>query len=96
MTTKIHLLADALGQLLRLVITPGLASDITVAPDLLEGQEADAVLADKIYDSNDLRDQIAAMKAQAVIPSNAIEGSSSLMTFIYTSSATESRYSSST
>jgi transposase len=54
---------------LRLRITPGQANDITAAPDLLEGQEAEAVLADKAYDSNDLRDRIAAMKAQAVIPS---------------------------
>jgi transposase len=33
------------------------------------GSPADAVLADKAYDSNDLRDQIAEMEAQAVIPS---------------------------
>ena len=63
------MLADTLGRPLRLCITPGQASDITVAPDLLEGQQAEAVLADKAYDSNDLRDRIAAMKAQAVIPS---------------------------
>ncbi|MFI1401167.1 IS5 family transposase [Streptomyces sp. NPDC020681] len=69
LTTKVHMLADRLGRPLRLRVTPGQASDITAAPDLLEGQEADAVLADKAYDSNDLRNQIAAMKAQAVIPS---------------------------
>lgn len=63
------MLSDALGRPLRLLVTPGQASDITVAPALLEGQEAEAVLADKAYDSNDLRDRIAAMKAQAVIPS---------------------------
>jgi transposase len=63
------MLADTLGRPLRLRITPGQANDITAAPDLLEGQEAEAVLADKAYDSNDLRDRIAAMKAQAVIPS---------------------------
>ena len=63
------MLADRLGRPLRLRITPGQASDITAAPDLLAGQKADAVLADKAYDSNDLRNQIAAMKAQAVIPS---------------------------
>ena len=62
------MLADTLGRPLRLRITPGQASDITVAPDLLEGLEAGAVLADKAYDSNDLRDRIAAMKALVVIP----------------------------
>ena len=69
MTTKIHMLADALGRPLRFRITAGQTHDITAAQPLLEGQETDAVLADKAYDSNDLRDRIAQMKAQAVIPS---------------------------
>ncbi|MER8402590.1 hypothetical protein [Mesorhizobium sp. M1348] len=30
--------------------------DITATPDLLEGQQADAVLADHPYDSNGLRE----------------------------------------
>ena len=63
------MLADALGRPLRFRITAGQAHDITAAPTLLEGQEAGAVLADKAYDSNDLRDTIARMKAEAVIPS---------------------------
>lgn len=63
------MLADALGRPLRFRITAGQAHDITAAPALLEGQKADAVLADKAYDSNGLRDQIAEMEAQAVIPS---------------------------
>lgn len=63
------MLADALGRPLRFRITPGQASDIASAPDLLDGQSAETVLADKAYDSNDLRDQIAAMRAKAVIPS---------------------------
>lgn len=69
MTTKIHMLADTLGRPLRFIITPGQSSDITTAPDLLSGQSARAVLADKAYDSNDLRARIADMEAQAVIPS---------------------------
>jgi putative transposase len=69
LTTKIHMLGDTLGRPLRFLITPGQPNDITAAPDLLEGQEADAVLADKAYDSNDLRQRIADMKAEAVIPS---------------------------
>ncbi len=63
------MLADALGRPLRFHITAGQAHDITVAQPLLDGQDADAVLADKAYDSNGLRDRIAQMKAQAVIPS---------------------------
>lgn len=64
------MLADALGRPLRLIITPGKAGDITVAPALLDGQEGRAVLADKAYDSKALRNLIEAMGAEAVIPSN--------------------------
>lgn len=63
------MLADALGRPLRFRITAGQAHDITAAPALLEGQEADAILADKAYDGNELREMIAQMEAQAVIPS---------------------------
>jgi transposase len=63
------MLADTFGRPLRFKITAGQAHDITAAADLLEGQEAAAILADKAYDSNDLRELIASMKAKAVIPS---------------------------
>jgi transposase len=63
------MLADALGRPLRFRITAGQAHDITAAPALLEGQQAGAVLADKAYDSNGLRETISQMDAQAVIPS---------------------------
>jgi putative transposase len=69
LSTKIHMLADTFGRPLRFRITPGQASDIASASDLLEGQCGKAILADKAYDSNDLRSQIAAMHAEAVIPS---------------------------
>ena len=64
------MLADALGRPLRFIVTAGQVGDITQAPSLLEGQAGDAVLADKAYDSNALRALIAAMDAEAVIPSN--------------------------
>lgn len=64
------MLADTLGRPLRFIITPGQVGDITQAPALLEGQTAEAVLADKAYDSNALRQIIAAIGAEAVIPSN--------------------------
>ena len=63
------MLADTFGRPLRFRITPGQASDIASASGLLEGQRGKAVLADKAYDSNNLRSQIAAMHAEAVIPS---------------------------
>ena len=64
------MLADALGRPLRFIVTAGQVGDITQAPALLEGQTAKAVLADKAYDSNALRETIADMGAEAVIPSN--------------------------
>ena len=62
------MMADMQGRP-RLRITPGQATDITRAADLLDGRQAHALLADKAYDSNDSRDKIAAMTVQAVIPS---------------------------
>ncbi len=67
MTTKIHVVADALGRPLRFILTGGEAHDITTAPQLLADLSAGGVIADKAYDSNALRDLIA--EAQAVIPS---------------------------
>ena len=64
------MLADTLGRPIRVILTAGQTGDITTAPALLDGLCADAVLADKAYDSNALRAAIAAMGAIAVIPSN--------------------------
>jgi transposase len=64
------MLADSLGRPLRIMVSAGQTGDITAAPALLEGQTAEAVLADKAYDSNALRAVIAGMGAIAVIPSN--------------------------
>ena len=64
------MLADTLGRPIRLILTAGQTGDITTAPALLDGLCADAVLADKAYDSNALRAAVAAMGAIAVIPSN--------------------------
>ena len=63
------MLADALGRPLRFILTAGQVDDITQAPALLDGQNGDAVLADKAYDSNALRAIIADIAATAVIPS---------------------------
>lgn len=53
---------------MRFLITAGNRHDLTQAEALLEGQQAEAVLADKGYDSQPLIDQIQRMGAQAVIP----------------------------
>lgn len=51
-------------------MTAGQVGDITQAPALLKDQGSDAVLADKAYDGNALRETIAGMGAEALIPSN--------------------------
>jgi transposase len=67
--TKIHALADAQGLLLRFILTGGEANDITTAADLLADMSAGGVIADRAYDSNAVRQLIAATGAEAVIPS---------------------------
>jgi transposase len=69
LTTKIHMVCDTLGRPLRFMLTAGQRHDNLTAKALLEGFQADAVLADKAYDNNELRQTIAEMEAQAVIPS---------------------------
>ncbi|TIQ02644.1 MAG: transposase, partial [Mesorhizobium sp.] len=63
------MLADALGRPLRFILTGGQAHDIVTAPALLDGMKGTAVIADKAYDSNDLRRIIADADMLAVIPS---------------------------
>ncbi len=63
------MVCDTLGRPLRFMLTAGQRHDNLTAKDLLEGFQAEAVLADKAYDNNDLRQTIAEMKALAVIPS---------------------------
>jgi transposase len=71
LTTKIHALVEALGNLARWRLTPGQATDVTEAEPLLEGISAGAVAADKAYDSQSLVDTIAASGAEVVIPPRA-------------------------
>jgi transposase len=70
LTTKIHLLADALGRPLRFILTGGEVHESRTAEALLEGVGSQAVLADKAYDSNAIREAVAVAGMQAVIPSN--------------------------
>jgi transposase len=63
------MLADALGRPLRFIITGGQVHDVVTAPALLDGVNGEAVIADKAYDSNALRQLIADAGMIAVIPS---------------------------
>lgn len=68
MSTKIHAATEALGLPIRLIGTPGQRNDIALAHDLVEGIEADAMLADKGYDADHLVERIAETGIGVVIP----------------------------
>jgi len=63
------MVCDGQGRPLRFMLTAGQRHDCLTAKALLDGFKARAVLADKAYDNNDLRQTIAEMDAEAVIPS---------------------------
>ena len=67
-STKIHVLADGLGNPLELALTGGQTHDMTQAPGLLVGKQAQRVIADKGYDAQSLVEQIQQQGAEAVIP----------------------------
>ena len=64
------MIADSFGRPLRFILTAGQVGDVLAAPALLDGFQAQAVLADKAYDSNAFRQIVADSGAEAVIPSN--------------------------
>jgi transposase len=66
--TKLHLVMDARGNPLRVMLTAGQVADIDCAEELIAGLPAAAVIGDKGYDSNALVEQIQSLGAQAVIP----------------------------
>ncbi len=68
LSTKIHLLSDENGLPVAFRITPGQAAKYAEAIRLLEGQQADAVIADKGYDSAEIVAKIQSLGAVAVIP----------------------------
>ena len=69
MTTKIHAAVNDSGKGVKFTLTPGQRNDITEADALLEDMEPQHVIADKAYDSNDLRKTIRKSGAKPVIPS---------------------------
>ncbi|WP_425554390.1 IS5 family transposase, partial [Hymenobacter glaciei] len=68
--TKIHAVVDAPGNPLRVMLGPGQQADCQRAADLLPAAEgAGNVLADNAYDTDAVLAHVAAIGAQAVIPS---------------------------
>jgi transposase len=71
LTTKIHAVADALGNPVALSLTPGQASDISQAEPLLEQVNPEAFLADKAYDADALVEFLEQRGIEVVIPPKA-------------------------
>jgi transposase len=66
--TKLHIAVDGLGNPVEFILTGGQEADIKQGKALIEGHDADAVIADKGYDGDDFVEAIVATGAEAVIP----------------------------
>jgi transposase len=67
MTTKILVLTDALGNLVRFVLLPGQRFDTVGVPPLLDGVAFGALIADTAFDSNAIIADLDARGAKVVI-----------------------------
>jgi transposase len=69
LSTKIHVLVDALGNPLKIILTGGQVHDLTGADALLPEMEATILLADKAYDADQrVIEPLEAAGKTAVIP----------------------------
>jgi transposase len=69
LSTKVHVLVDALGNPLKIVLTGGQVHDLVGADALLPGMKAKSLLADKAYDADKrVIEPLAAAGQTAVIP----------------------------
>jgi transposase len=68
LSTKIHVLVDALGNPCKLMLTPGQAHDLTCAEPLLEAADPRALIGDKAYDADPLIEMLDRRAITPVIP----------------------------
>jgi transposase len=71
MTTKILVLTDALGNLVRFVLLPGQRFDTVGVPPLIEGIAFGGLIADTAFDSNALLAELDERGAKIVIAQHA-------------------------
>ncbi len=69
-SSKLHVKVDALGNLLKIIVTPGQASEAKYAKDLIGSEDLCGAYAigDKGYDSDEIRAHIEAQNGIPVIP----------------------------
>ncbi len=85
-TSRTHLAVDAYGLPVAFEVTGGQVNDCTQAPSLIAKIEGvETIVADKGYDGEGLRKQIAQQGAKAVIPRrrNSVEGNADLDRRLY-------------
>ncbi len=86
LTSKIHLCADAHGNPINFEITGGEVHDSQIAPALIEGiEEADYLIADKGYDSENIREYARKKDMKPIIPRRSSSHKSNLEfdTYLY-------------
>ena len=72
----------------RLAVTEGTVADCSQALPLIEGIEAECLLADKAYDTNEIIDTVRGLGIDPVIPPKRTVGKSGTMTGLCTSCGT--------
>ena len=65
LTTKIHALVDALGNPVKVMLSPGQDHDLTCAQPLIEAVDPGALIADKAFDADAF---VAALDDRAITP----------------------------
>ena len=70
LTTKVHLVVDALGLPLAFEVTEGNRHDIVPAPGLVQRTQPRCLLGDKAYSSHEFRALLDEIDCQPVIPSS--------------------------
>ena len=68
LNSKLHLAVDSHGMPVRLAVTGGTVADCSLALPLIEGIEAECLLADKAYDTNEIIATARASGMNPVIP----------------------------
>ena len=68
LNSKLHLAVDSHGMPVRLAVTEGTVADCSQALALIEGIEAECLLADKAYDTNEIIATVQELGMDPVIP----------------------------
>ena len=68
LNSKLHMAVDSHGMPVRLAVTGGTVADSSQALPLIEGIEAECLLADKAYDTNEIIPEARKLGMDPVIP----------------------------